>query len=36
MLHFDTIWKQFVDTYFFSKINNHNMLPKAHLVYTFE
>jgi len=26
MLHFDTIWKQIVEVYFFNKINIYNML----------
>jgi len=25
MLHFDTIWKQIVELYFFSKINIYNI-----------
>jgi len=34
MLLFGTIWKQFVETYFFSKINIYNML-NLHVLFVF-
>jgi len=33
MLHFDTVWKQIVEAYFFNKINIYNKLTRTFITF---